>query len=445
MTVDRWGNPVSFADSVAVSALERAILKLHAYQADPIADIDAVLANHPDFAMAHAFRAGVLATAADRAFEPELCKSVAAAEALAAGANERERGHIAAARAWLDGDLERATELWGRTAIAYPRDSLAIQLAQLGDFYLGYSHMLRNRVARVLPHWDRGVPGYGYVLGMYSFGLEETGEYPRAEAAGREAVAMNPNDGWSAHAVAHVMEMQGRWSEGAAWLTDTAGGWSPGSMFAYHNWWHLALFRLEAGDTAAALRIFDERVSAGGFAQALELVDGSALLWRLMLLGQDSGARWNAVAEKWASRVEDGYYAFNDAHAMMAFVGDGREAEQRLLLAAGERAARGGGTNAMMTREIGLPAMRGFQAFGRGKWRETIDWLMPLGAKASRFGGSHAQRDLFSWTLTEAALRANDRALAEALVAERLALKPNSPRNQAWAARAGGIGKRAVA
>jgi hypothetical protein len=445
MTKDKWGNPVSFRNAAAARALENAILKLHAYQADPIADIDAVLGAHPDFAMAHAFRAGVLATAADKAFEPELRKSVAAAEALAGRANERERGHIAAARAWLDGNFERAIEHWGRTAIDYPRDSLAIQLAQLGDFYLGHSHMLRQRVARVLPHWNRSVPGYGFVLGMYAFGLEETGDYARAEAAGREAVALDAQDGWSAHAVTHVMEMQGRFAAGAAWLKDTAAGWSPNSMFAYHNWWHLALFHLEAGDAAAALRVFDERISAGGFAQALELVDGSALLWRLALLGHDVGERWNAVADKWASRVEHGYYAFNDAHAMMAFVGAGRAAEQTALLATAERAARGAGTNAMMTREVGLPAMQGFQAFGRGNWRQAIDRLMPIGAKANRFGGSHAQRDLFSWTLTEAALRANDRTLAEALVAERLAAKPDSPRNQAWAARAHGLGERAVA
>ena len=157
------------------------------------------------------------------------------------------------------------------------------------------------------------------------------------------------------------------------------------------------------------------------------------------------GGRWNIVADKWASRVEDGYYAFNDWHAMMAFAGAGRVTEQYALLAAAERAAEGAGTNAMMTREVGLPAMRGFQAFAQGDWRGAVTWLMPLPAKANRFGGSHAQRDLFSWTLTEAALRAKDRALADALVAEWLALKPESPRNRAWAAGAKRIRERAAA
>jgi hypothetical protein len=92
-----------------------------------------------------------------------------------------------------------------------------------------------------------------------------------------------------------------------------------------------------------------------------------------------------------------------------------------------------------MSREIGVPACEGFAAFGRGDYARAIDWLLPLRAKANRFGGSHAQRDLFSWTLTEAAIRLDERALADAFVAERLSWKPASPVNRAWAARAAGL------
>src|SRR4249920_136680 len=174
---DQRGNPVSYGLQEAVDALDRACDLLHVYQADPLATVDRIILDHPDFAMAHAFRAGALATATDRAFEPELLKSVAAAEALARRANDRERTYISAARAWLDGDWERATEQWGHASILWPRDLLALQFAHLGDFYLGHSHMLRDRVARVLPHWNRDIPGYGFIKGMYAFGLEEAGDY----------------------------------------------------------------------------------------------------------------------------------------------------------------------------------------------------------------------------------------------------------------------------
>jgi tetratricopeptide (TPR) repeat protein len=435
--VDQRGNPVSYGVQTAIDSLDRVCDMLHAYQADPLAEVDKIIADHPDFAMAHAFRAGALATATDKAFEPEFIKSTRAAEQLASKANERERMHIDAVRAWRDGDWERATEHWGRAAITWPRDLLALQYAHVSDFFLGYSHMLRDRIARALPHWNRGVPGYGFVEGMYAFGLEEAGDYQQAEERGREAVALNRQDGWAVHAVTHVLEMQGRAREGADFLAKGVDGWAPNSMFAYHLWWHKALFHLDSDDVASALKLFDEKISAGGFGQALELLDGSALLWRISLIGHDVGDRWNDIGSKWESRADDGYYAFNDANAMMAFVGAGNGAAQKRQIETLRRAAAGTGTNAMMSREVGLPACEGFAAFGRGDYAEAIELLLPLRAKANRFGGSHAQRDMFSWTLTEAAIRLGNSALADTFVAERLSWKPESPVNRAWAARAG--------
>lgn len=433
---DKRGNPVSYGSQVAIERLDHVFDLMHAYQADPLAEVDAIISDYPDFALAHAFRAGALATATDKAFEPELIKSLNAAEALANKTNERERLHIAACRAWLDGEWERATESWGRASAEYPYDLLALQYAHLGDFYLGHSHLLRDRVARVLPHWDHSIPGYGFVKGMYAFGLEESGEFTKAEEHGREAVGLNSQDGWAAHAVTHVMEMQGRAKEGTDYLTESADGWAPNSMFAFHLWWHQALFLIEANDVNLALKLFDEKLSANGFSQTLELIDGSSLLWRLSLLGHDVGNRWANLADKWEARVDDAYYAFNDVHAMIAFIGADRADSQSRLIEAAKRAAAGSGTNAMMSREVGIPTCEGLAAFGRGNYAQAIEWLMPIRGKASRMGGSHAQRDLYSWTLTEAAIRLGNRALADAFVAERLSWKPESPINRAWASRA---------
>jgi hypothetical protein len=434
--LDKRGNPVSYGSQAAVDALDRAADMLAAYKADTLGAIDAVIAEHPDFALAHVMRAGALATATDRAFEDEAMKSLKAAEVLAPKANEREQLHIAGSRAWLDGDLVSGVELWGRASMLCPRDLTALQLAHAGDFFLGYSHMLRDRVARVLPAWNRDVSGYGFVHGMYAFGLEESGDYAAAEAHGREAVGVNSQDGWAAHAVAHVMEMQGRAKEGIDFLANGAAGWEPGSGFAYHLWWHKALFHLDTNDAKTALKLFDGKISAGGFGQALELIDGSAMLWRLQLLGHDVGKRWDDIAAKWESRIDHGYYVFNDVNAMMAFAATGDVTAQNRLIAAVRKAAEGRGTNAMMSREVGLPACEGFAAFGRGEYAKAIDLLLPVRGKANRYGGSHAQRDMFSWTLTEAAIRLGDRAMAQAFVAERLSWKPESPVNRAWAVRA---------
>jgi len=444
MATDIRGNPLT-CTATAARRLDGAIAKFHAFQADPIAEVDALLAEEPDCVMGHAFRAGILATTTDKAFDGELQSSLAAAERLAPRANAREQAYVVAARQWADGDLGAATESWGRIAIAYPTDLLAVQFAHAGDFFLGQSQMLRDRVARVLPQWHRDMPGHGFLLGMHAFGLEECGDYARAEAAGREAVSRNPQDGWAAHAVAHVMEMQGRAAEGAAFMNATAPGWSPDSLFAYHNWWHVALFCIEQGDIAGALRLFDERVSAGGFGQALEAIDGAALLWRLWVLGHDVGDRWSKVAPAWSARIGDGVYAFNDVHAMMVFAATGDRAAQREVIATLERAAAEPGTNAMMSRDVGLPLARGIAAFGQGDHAGAVAQILPVRGIANRFGGSHAQRDVLSWTLCEAAIRAGDAPMAAAMVAERLAAKEGSPVAQGWAARARNLAARRAA
>ncbi len=145
-------------------------------------------------------------------------------------ANDRERAHAAAGRAWLEGDFHRAVALYGDILLDHPRDLLALQTAHVGDFLLGQSQMLRDRVAQVLPHWNADVPGYGYVLGMYAFGLEEMNLYDRAEETGRRALQLDPRDPWSVHAVTHVMEMRGRTSDGIRWLNGRRDDWAPGRL-----------------------------------------------------------------------------------------------------------------------------------------------------------------------------------------------------------------------
>ena len=78
--------------------------------------------------------------------------------------------------------------------------------------------MLRDRIAQVLPAWDAAMPGYASVLAMYAFGLEENGQYHRAEQVARRALALDPHLPAAIHVVAHVMEMQGRTREGLAFL-----------------------------------------------------------------------------------------------------------------------------------------------------------------------------------------------------------------------------------
>ena len=427
--LDRRDVPVSTDSHDSLARYEAAADQFHSYFGNPLATIDDALQADPHFIMGHCLRAGMLLTATEKGALPLARESVKAAEALSHRANDRERGHLAAALAWLAGDFEEAVERYGAILHEYPRDLLALQIAHLGEFFLGRSTMLRDRVAQVLPHWSAGAPGYGYVLGMHAFGLEETGLYDRAEATGRRALDLNRRDPWAVHAVTHVMEMQGRLAEGIAWLTSREADWAPDNAFAFHNWWHLALYHLDLGNTDRVLELYDSHIRPRSSEVVLEMIDATAMLWRLHLRGIPVGDRWRELAAAWEPHAEDGYYAFNDAHAMMAFVADGREAAAGRLLAALERAAQGEGTNAGMTRDVALPFARALAAFGAGDYESAVPLLSRVRPVASRFGGSHAQRDVIALTLIEAALRAGRGELARALAAERTDLKSVSPFN----------------
>ncbi|HEX4970370.1 MAG TPA: tetratricopeptide repeat protein [Steroidobacteraceae bacterium] len=436
MLTDARGCPTSATSSASLQQYERALDLCASYELDPLATIQKALEADPAFALGHCLRAGLAVMATDRGAVPMLAESVAAIESQGRRAHDRERAHAAAARAWLEGDFAGSIQRYGDILLDYPHDLLALQVAHVGDFFLGSSSMLRDRLAQVLPMWDTSTPGYGYVLGMYAFGLEETALYSRAEDIGRRALDINRRDAWAVHAVTHVMEMQGRLRDGIDWLASRESDWSVNNGFAFHNWWHLALFHLEAGNYTRVLELYDQRIRPVPSEVPLEMVDATALLWRLELRLAPVGDRWQKLAACWEPLAEHSYYSFNDAHAVMAFAAAGRTDLVQRTIAAMERKTAGTDTNAMMTRDVGLPLARGVAAFAAGHYADAIALLQPIRTIANRFGGSHAQRDLIHLTLVEAALRARKPRLARALISERTQLKPSSPFNWQLTARA---------
>jgi hypothetical protein len=145
------------------------------------------------------------------------------------------------------------------------------------------------------------------------------------------------------------------------------------------------------------------------------------------------------VADAWEPIAAAGNYAFNDAHAMMAFVAAGRTGSAQAVLEAQRGAMAGEGDNAAFTREVGHPLTLAIKAFGEGDYAATVRLIRPIRNIAHRFGGSHAQRDIFDLTLIEAAFRAGDMPLAAALAAERADVKPTSPLARLFVQRAAAL------
>ena len=277
------------------------------------------------------------------------------------------------------------------------------------DFFQGDALNLRNRISRVLPHWDDKVPSYSYILGMHAFGLEECNQYPEAERTARRALDLQPRDGWAVHAVAHVMEMQGRIAEGIEWLQSRESDWAPDNMFAPHNWWHLALFNMDLGKFDVALDLFDQKLVGPQLDMMLVLLDASALLWRLRLEGVDVGNRFEHVADIWAGKLEQeaGYYAFNDAHAMMSFAATGRADEIARLRRSMRAAVKGNAFNAAMTRDVGMPLVDGLEAYARNRHAQSIAAIEPVRDPPICLGQSRAAR-FADATLIDASIRMGD-------------------------------------
>ena len=374
----------------------------------------------------------------ERQYIPLIREHIEAAESLADKANDREKRLTIAARQWMEGHWNLASLTWDTVLADYPRDAMALQLGHLTDFYRGDCFNLRDRICRAIGQWDKTVPGYSYILGMKAFGFEECNQYDKSEAVANMALNIEPRDGWSVHALAHTFEMQGRYDEGKKMYRSRENDWAPDNGFAFHNWWHLALYHIEHEDFGGALALYDEQILPGDSDVSLQLLDASALLWRLHLQGVDVGERWNRIASLWFAKtaLENGYYAFNDLHAVIAFVGAGRDDEVALVSAAVESAARNNiGVSAVMASDVGIACCDAMIAFGQHRYGEVIEKLLPVRTIAHRFGGSHAQRDILTQTLIESAIRDGNTGLANALIGERLVHKPLTPLSQRFASK----------
>ncbi len=435
MPMDRQGNPMSGATARSAEAFDRAVAAFNLYRGDPLAEADAALAEAPDHAMAALLKAHLLALATEPAAAAEARRIVAGIAGRPLG--ERERSHLAVLDELLRGNWVRAALRMDTHNVRWPRDLVALQVGHVLDFFRGNARDLRDRIARALPAWSPDLPGHGVVLGMYAFGLEECGDYARAEEYGRRAVAVEPRDCWAHHAVAHVMEMQGRTEDGIGWMIARQPYWAEdGNFFKVHNWWHRALYHLDLGQRDEVLALYDGAIRGARSQVALDLVDASAMLWRLWLVGIDVGERWDELADAWSTHADGQLYPFNDWHAAMAYLGAGRQHDVVRLLAALRGTAEGESEVAGWARHIATPLVEGFAAFAHGDYARAAETLHPVRFHANAFGGSHAQRDIIDWTMMEAALRAGLQDLALSYANERLALKAHSPINRDFLRRA---------
>src|SRR6202048_754524 len=401
MIQDAQGNYLSGATAEAAATHDQAVRPFNLVHGDSIGLFDTAREAAPDFAMAYLGKAWVFTVANDPGLRTQAAALVETARPLTV--NDREQAHLAALSHLVQGARAAAVAVLDRHLMRYPFDLVAHQGAALTDGFLGRFHCVRDRSARALPLWSKHQPSYGPLRAFHGFGLEEAGDYARAEDESRAAAELEPLSFWPHHTVAHVMEMTGRPEDGLRWMAAREPLWStPGHMNQVHIWWHKSLFHLELGQYEEALALHDGPMRATQRPVALSLTNASALLWRLDTLGCDTGDRWLDQAELWQDHADGKCLVFADIHAAMAELRSGQETLAERRLEAMRETAASGLEAAGLYRTVGIPIVEGLAAFHRGAHPEAVELLLPVRFDLWQIGGGHAQREVVAWPLAEA-------------------------------------------
>ncbi|MCU9847983.1 tetratricopeptide repeat protein [Defluviimonas sp. WL0024] len=434
MYLDARGLVLSTNSGKAATAFDHLVAGYLTQRADAGERLEAVLAADPDFALAQCMKGYFAMLAFKEAMVPTAAEQARKAAALCTDVTERERSHVAALAAWAEGDLDRTLATWEAILRDHPLDVVAFRLAHFLYFWLGRPYEMVASVDRVLPAWSEEVPGYSAMLACHAFAHEEVGDYVAAEPSGRRAIELDPGDLWAAHAVAHVMESQGRRSEGIRWLTALAPNWEGSHNMQHHLWWHCALFKLEHGDHAGVLELYDTRfrnlnapLTVASPDVYIDVQNAASMLFRLQRLGVDVGTRWVELADKAEARIGDCVSAFTLPHWMMALTATGRTEAAGRMIEAMRGFAKGQGTLPPLVRDYVLPISEALLAHAAGHHDRAVELMRPALGGMYQLGGSHAQQDVLEQLFVDAALKAgslDDVRLVVERVAGRRAIPP---------------------
>lgn len=423
---DAQGYVLTANSAEAVRLYNKAQVEVLSYRLSATQTVKDAIAADPAFAMARCLRGYQLMMFGTFVVYNNVRSELEQAEALQASLTMREQLHLQALRAWYEGQPSRAIIIWDRLLSDFPLDILALRMHHFNAFWTGRPLTLRSAPASILDVWTPDIPGYGNVLGMLAFGYEECGQYREAEKYGRMAVEHNPEDLWALHAVAHVLEMEDRQSDGISWLSTRQDQWSDRNPFKGHLWWHLALFHIESGDYDAALDLYDRSILNQGSSFYLDVQNAASLLARLHLLGVDVGDRWTPLADYAEQHIGDHALIFTDLHFMMALARTGRFDAARKLLASMDEYAGSNTDNGAVIRDVGYGLCQGILSFEQGDYNAAIEHIGPLHNQDAPLGASHAQRDIVNQYLIEATLRARKLGMARMLLSERIELRPRN-------------------
>jgi tetratricopeptide (TPR) repeat protein len=406
MLTDRYELPLSTASSDARNAyVQGCEAKLTMYPG-AIEAFDRAIAADPAFALAHTAKAHALL---ERGEVSTARASMAAANSLTAGLSEREVSHVAFFDLLVRGDAERALGALLAHLNAWPRDTVVLATTAFTNGLIGNSGRAGQK-RMLLELLDRLAPSYSddwWFTAHHGMAYSENGERDVGHQKIDRSLAQNPRNPWAAHARAHLCYEEGDANAACNFLS----AWLPtyprnGALYS-HLSWHLALGHLEAGDAAAAFRLFREAFSPDVHSGPPrgKLNDAVSFLWRWELAGHPRNAdAWRTLHDFATAVFLSAGLAFSDMHVALAHVVAGSD----LVLEARARQIEELARDGRYPSGPLVPAVsRGFAAFERRDFSAVIDALAPIVGDLERIGGSRAQLDLVEFTLLKAFLDAD--------------------------------------
>jgi len=411
---DGQGLEVSNANAAAIAALDFLTAEWLAF-GNRLAEFIAIADKEESCALLPVMAANLVLSMNSAEGQEAARRYLARAQALAKGgeeANDRESAWLAATAAWLAGETDRSLAIHEAMAADWPRDLLAGKLGQLHAFNRGDSEALLRIGERLFAaNQDNR-----YVHAMYAFGLEECNRIDEAEAAARQALAIDRRDPWAHHAIAHCLEARGKMLEGVAFLQSMTDTWESCNSFMYtHNWWHLALFLIDLDRTDEALGLYDRRVWGVWKEFCEDQINAVSLLARLELRGVDVGERWADVALYLKPRLHEHFSPFLDLQYLYGLARAGEHsAVTEMLASLEERAENARAFEREAWADCAVPAAHGLAAYAKGDFAEAARLLGQAMPHLQPIGGSIAQRALFGAIHLDALMKSgwNDAALA---------------------------------
>ncbi|HEY9735169.1 MAG TPA: tetratricopeptide repeat protein [Trichocoleus sp.] len=420
MLKDAQGLPVATDSLQAVAAVDDFVDQALRYGRQAKTVVLKGLAADPNCALLQAYAAAYYLSQENQVDRARAAGHLVQAQRGLDRVSRREQLFIGAIAAWANGSIDQAIAHHEALAEDFPRDLLSVQQGQYHYFYRGESAHLLKIAQSVLPA-NRESPRLPLLYGMVAFGLEQCHQLDQAESLGRLATELDRNNPWGHHAVAHVLDSQGRWAEGIAWMESLAPTWeSCNSMLYTHNWWHVALFYLAQGNGAAALKIYDQHLWGKARQESpKDQVGAIALLLRLELKGINVGRRWQSLARYLKARVEEHALPLQDLHFVYGLTRAGqRELAEAMVEDMSRHAQTLDPDQQKLWLAVTVPAAQGLIAHAQGQWGSAAAYLKPVLPHLARLGGSHTQRRLFQQIYQQAVARAqtNFRFAASAAV-----------------------------